>query len=296
VIGPEHERRRPVTGDGFADAVTISWGDDEAGWYGLARLGLTGDGQGSALAVLFAGREPVGALAQGGLETEADADWAALQLGALRTTVEDPLECWTVAWDGEQQGFELELRAIGAPAELADTDPVARLGGMAGYEQLVHVRGTVYAGAGQATVDALGQRGHSWGVADWSRLELVRSVSAWLGEERGGVVLSSLRPAGARGHDEETVWAAVVERGEPVAVADPRLSTTYDGDGHQRRAGLELWVREEDGYPVRAAGEVICGSSLELGALRLETAFLRWHAEGAEGVGRYDVLRRPATR
>ena len=104
-------------------------------------------------------------------------------------------------------------------------------------------------------------------------------------------MLSSLRPTGARGHDEEAVWAAVVEAGEPVRVVDPRLSTTYDGDGHQRRAGLELWP-EADGAPHRAAGEVLCGSTLDIGALRLDCAFLRWHMEGREGVGRYDVLRR----
>jgi hypothetical protein len=207
-------------------------------------------------------------------------------------TVEAPLERWTAAWNGSDHGFSLEVEAIGAPAELAPDDPVAELGGMAGYEQLVRVRGTVRSGAGSVQIDGLGQRGHSWGVADWSRLELVRTVSAWLGEGDGGIVLSSMRPAGAAGHDAEAVWAAVVERGEAVPVADPRLSTTYDGDGHQRRAGLELWLTDEDGYPVRAAGEVLCGSSLDLGALRLDMAFMRWHAEGAAGVGRYDVLRK----
>jgi hypothetical protein len=75
-------------------------------------------------------------------------------------------------------------------------------------------------------------------------------------------------------------------------VEEPRLSTTYDGDGHQRRAGLELWVSEEEGYPRRLAGQVICGSSLDLGSLRLELAFMRWHGEGVGGIGRYDVLRR----
>ena len=34
-----------------------------------------------------------------------------------------------------------------------------------------------------------------------------------------------------------------------------------------------------------------CGSTLELGALRLDCAFFAWHLEGREGVGRYDVLR-----
>jgi hypothetical protein len=286
------ETRRPATGEDFADAVTVSWADPERGWYGMARLGLAGDGRGSALAVLFKGREAVAALARGALDVAGDADWSALELAGLRMTVEAPLERWTVAYAGTDAGFDLELEAISAPAEPAGTDPIAALGGMTGYEQLVAVRGRVQAAGETAQVDGLGQRGHAWGVADWSRLELTRSVSAWLGEEHGGVVLSSLRPAGAAAHDEEAVWAARVEQGEPHPVADPRISTTYDGDGHQRRVGLELWVSDEDGYPYRAAGEVLCGSSLDLGALRLDLAFMRWHAEGAEGVGRYDVLRK----
>jgi hypothetical protein len=291
VIDATHETRRPSTGEGFADAVTVSWADPDRGWFGMARLGLAGGGQGSALAVLFREREAAAALARGGLDVPPDADWAALELAGLRMTVDAPLERWTVAYAGTEASFELELEAISAPAELAGADPVAELGGMAGYEQLVAVRGRVSAAGQSAQVQGLGQRGHAWGVADWSRLELTRSVSAWLGEEHGGVVLSSLRPAGAAAHADEAVWAAVVEQGEPLPVAEPRLSTTYDGDGHQRRAGLELWVDDEDGYPYRAAGEVLCGSSLDLGALRLDLAFLRWHAEGTEGVGRYDVLR-----
>jgi hypothetical protein len=54
---------------------------------------------------------------------------------------------------------------------------------------------------------------------------------------------------------------------------------------------MELWLGEE-GYPLRAAGEVICGSSLDLGEVQLDLAFFRWRAEGTEGVGRYDILRR----
>jgi hypothetical protein len=40
-------------------------------------------------------------------------------------------------------------------------------------------------------------------------------------------------------------------------------------------------------------GEVVTGSTLELGALRLDVAFMRWHIEGRTAVGRYDILRRP---
>ena len=110
------------------------------------------------------------------------------------------------------------------------------------------------------------------------------------------VSLTAIRPAGKRDHAAEAVAAAILERGEDgdaraLAVVDPRLSTTYDGEGRQRRAGLELWI-EEDGWPRRAAGEIACGTSLDLGRLRLDCAFFRWRMEGREGFGRYDVLRR----
>ena len=110
------------------------------------------------------------------------------------------------------------------------------------------------------------------------------------------VSLTAIRPAGKRDQAAEAVAASILERGEKgdaraLAVADPRLSTTYDGDGRQRRAGLELWI-EEDGWPRRAAGEIACGTSLDLGRLRLDCAFFRWRGRGREGVGRYDVMRR----
>ena len=76
------------------------------------------------------------------------------------------------------------------------------------------------------------------------------------------------------------------------SVEDPRLSTTTDEAGRQIRAGLELWVGEDDDYPLRGVGEVLAGSTLELGALRLDVAFFGWHIEGRAAVGRYDILRR----
>lgn len=259
-------------GEGFADAVTVSFGDLERGWFGLARLGRSSEGT-SALAVLFRGRETVGAYAVGRLEGDES---------PLTMRVDAALERWSVVWDGTDCGFDVTLSAVAAPVE--------RAGGLEGYEQLVRVEGSVRVGDETEPISALGQRGHTWGVADWSSLSLVRTVSAWLGG--GGIVLESQRPHKADGHDREEVWAALVENGEPAMVVEPRLSTTYDGDGHQRRAGLELWMTEEEGYPVRASGEVICGSSLDLGALQLDLAFFHWRAQGVEGVGRYDILRR----
>ena len=90
--------------------------------------------------------------------------------------------------------------------------------------------------------------------------------------------------------------ASILERGEdgePRAI-DVARSASVDGlrrRGSPARAGLELWV-DEDGWPRRAAGEIACGTSLDLGRLRLDCAFFRWRMEGREGFGRYDVLRR----
>jgi hypothetical protein len=119
-------------------------------------------------------------------------------------------------------------------------------------------------------------------------------VSAWF-DGGAGVALASVRPDGVAGHADEAVTACLLGEEGVVAIADPLLSTTLDGDGRQRRASMELWEdRESDDrhYPHRAAGEALCGTTLDLGRLRLDCAFIRWRMDGREGDGRYDALRR----
>jgi hypothetical protein len=106
-----------------------------------------------------------------------------------------------------------------------------------------------------------------------------------------GVAMTAEREQRAAGHDAGARWGALLTPEAAVEVADPRLSTTYDGVGRQRRAGLELWLDEDPPIPRRAAGTLLCGSSLELGQLRLDCSFMRWTMDGAEGIGRYDILR-----
>ncbi len=267
-------------GEGFTDAQTFAFADRDAGFFGLARAGVSG-GQGSALGVLFAGREPVSVVAKGGAEVSADATWDSLALPGLRVSILEPHARWAVSLEADP-GFELEFEAISPPATA-----LYELGGMEGHEKLCRVRGT----AAGRPIDCLGQRGRSWGTADWSRISLTRSLGAWLGEGPS-LVYSAVRPADAASHAEEERWGALLDADGAVAIDDPRISTTYDGDGHQRRAGLELWVGEEDEHPRRGAGHVLCGSSVELGQLRLDCAFFAFTLDGREGVGRYDVLRR----
>ena len=287
-VTPDLETPRPPEGEAFSDAVTIAFGDPGAGVYGLARAGLAGD-EASGLALLFRDGQSVAMRAENG--PAENGDWAT---ASVRSRVVEPLSRWTAEFDGGAEGgFALELSALGDPAVIAPDSPAGEAGGMAGYEHLCRVTGTARAGGQEIAVDCLGQRGHLWGSPDWDSMSLARTLGAWIGDDLG-IVLSAVRPADSREHDTERVTAVVLE-GAPVAarpVADPRLSTTYDAEHRQRAAGLELWPPGEDPYPRRGAGEVVCGTSLDLGRLRLDCAFFRWRMEGREGVGRYDVLRR----
>ena len=220
------------------DSVTFAFGDASAQLYGLARLGLSrsddGERRGSALAVLFAGREPVAALARGDLLVGDDAGWEAIELGGLHATVAAPLERWTVGFDaGDGHGFALELSALGDAAVLADDDPAARLGGMAGYEQPCRVRGSVRTGGRERAFDGLGQRGHAWGAANWERLELARTVTAWT--DAGSAALTALRPAGVAEFDGERL--DVVTEGDWIAPGSAVVVVRSEGYRHIVRPG-----------------------------------------------------------
>jgi hypothetical protein len=295
-LDPQLEGPRPPQGAGFNDTITVSFGDLEAGVFGLARAGLA-DGAASGLGVLFSGEETVAARAETG-GAPSGRGWEHVQAGGVSTAVLAPLERWTVAFDGGAAGgFTLELTALGPPV-------ATQGGGLDGYEQPCRVRGGARVGDREIAVDCLGQRGHAWGVPDWERLAMTRTLSAWI-DDRLTVLISALRPAKAKGHDRDEISAFVLE-GAPLApvaaIDEPLLSTAYDEDGRQRRAGWELWPVAEDPEADsedddrrrgarRGAGELLCGTSLDLGSLRLECAFFRFRMEGREGVGRYDVLR-----
>lgn len=296
MIGPQDEAAQPPEpgATGFGDAVTFAFGDAERDVYGSARLGLVpGEPtRASGLGLLFRDGELVAVDAAGGIELDGAADWRELEAGDVRATIDRPLEAWDVVYDGDDGGFELRFEAIGAPAELSAGAVAASAAGLRGYEQMCRVTGTVRSGERRTTVDCLGQRGHQWGAPDWEQIALARTVSAWFDDGRG-VTLASVRPDDATAHAHEAVSAWLLDGSEVVAIGEPLLSTTLDGDGRQLRAGLELW---EDGderpYPHRAAGEAVCGTTLDLGRLRLDCAFFQWRMEGRRGVGRYDVLHR----
>jgi len=220
------------------------------------------------------------------------AGWERLDVGALRTAILKPLRAWEVAFDADAGGFALRFEALGPPAELGTGALAHGPADLHGYEQACRVTGTVRCGEQRVEIDGLGQRGHQWGAPDWERLALARMVGLWL-EDGTSVALASAQPLGAAGHAEEALSAFLLTPEAVVPVTAPRLSTTSDANGRQRHAGLELWIEGEEGEVVRrAAGEAVCGTTLQLGRLRLDCAFFDWRMEGRRGAGRYDVLRR----
>lgn len=264
------------------DALTIAFGDAGSELYGVARLGVSDvaePAQASGLLLLFHRGDTAAVAADGAVAlTGRPTSWDDVSAAGIDITAGDG--GWTLQWAGEEGALDLRLEPLGAVAELPE-----------GTEQALRVTGTASIGATRIKVDALGQRGRSWAAPDWERTELARSVQVWLGKR--AVTAQAVRAAGAT-HGDERLDVVILERGdEPVAVPvpDPRLSTTYDGEGRQRHAGLELWLGE-DGPVHRFAGEAVAGTTLDLGRLRLDTAFFVWRGGGDEGVGRYDVLRR----
>ena len=295
-VAPEQDAPRPgpAPDAAFLDAVTFAFGDPVAGLYGHARIGLGADGAGG-FAMLFAGTDVAGASMQSGVEVgdESRGSWEGVRAAGLQTRVEQPLSAWALRYEGRDAGFDLRFEARSTPAVLPADSALARAAGLQGYDQLCGVEGTVRAGAAERTVRCLGQRGRIWGAPDLERLELLRTLAAWLGDDRA-VMLSAARPVRGRGRarGEDVVAGWIVEDGEPQAVEEPRLSTTYDGELRQQRAGLELWVGEDSELARRGTGIVLCGTTLDFGDLRLATAFFGWRMEDREGVGHYDVLRR----
>jgi hypothetical protein len=299
-VTAEHEAPRALD-DGQSDAVTVAFSDAEANVCGVARIGRAqagGEVVTSGLALLFADGEPVAVRAEGGVPPGEGIGWGDAEAAGVYTSIVDPLKEWKVTFEDEdgQHGFELDLSAVSAPAQLEAGLPAGKLGGMEGYDQLVRVSGTVTVGGRERSFVGRGQRGHSWGAPDWDQLTVARTLGVWL-EGDVGVTMTAVRPAKAQSHAEEAIHAVLLghdETNEPVAqvIADPRVSTTYDSAGRQRHAGLELYMTEDAPYARRAAGEVACGTTLDLGRLRLDCAFFTWRMDGRNGVGRYDVLRR----
>ena len=160
--------------------------------------------------------------------------------------------------------------------------------------QVCRVLGELGRGGDRDELACLGIRYSGTPAPDFSRLALVRSIAIAFGD--GGLLaLRAARPREAQGHGDEEVSAVVCDPEAGIAEIDEvLLSTQYDEAGRQVRANLEMWeAGDGPGAPLRAAGAIVCGTSLALGEQRLNLAFFRWSMGGRPGLGRYEVLAGP---
>ncbi len=204
-------------------------------------------------------------------------------VGQATLTGSEQDESWQLAGDR----VELEVSGEGEPAPIATDEAVV------GFDQLCRVRGRALIGDAELTVDCPGLRGAHRDV-DVRDYRSVRRVCAWF-DSGHGIALLALRPRKAKGHGRDVVAAALLDSGGATVVAEPRLSTTYTAEGTPARAGLELWLEEEEEseqYPRRAAGEVIAPGALVTDqGLELRAELFRWHRRGEEGAGVYLLAR-----
>jgi len=190
-------------------------------------------------------------------------------------------------WRLVGDGTSLTISPLAEAVTVLDAD-----GEPAGFDQLCRAEGRFTLDGAEHEAQCLARRGERTG--DLNGLDSVRDISA-LFEPADGLALVSLRPRKGRGHDRDTVTAAVLDAEASAAVADPRFSTTYGADGGPIRSSFELWLGEaEEEYPRRAAGEALGPRASRVeGGLDVQASLFRWGSHGREGAGVY-ILARPA--
>ena len=104
------------------------------------------------------------------------------------------------------------------------------------------------------------------------------------------LLLSSLRPHDADGHDAENPQALIVKRsGEVTGFEEALVSTQYAASGAIERVGLEFYA-EGDDYPLRGAGDVRGLSASDEGSVRRERAALDFRLDGEPGAAVLEIL------
>jgi hypothetical protein len=192
-------------------------------------------------------------------------------------------------WELSGDGIALTVSPVSEPQPPAGDDespaPVAAEPEPAwsGRQELCRVTGT----AGGVEIDCVGVRTELTQVRP-EELGTVRGFSAWVSAEEA-VTLLALRSRSDAHQESDLVAATVFEPDRWMSSHDPRLSTTYDGDGNPTRATLELWIKQgEREFPRRAAGEAVGVPVTVAGdAVTLRVLPLRCHSRGSDGAGVY---------
>lgn len=278
------------------ELITLSFADAQAGRYGQARLRFGPErGRVRTAVVVFSGAQTLAVVhSDGPRPSEHAAAQRPLRLCAM------PDGSWSADFDGGPDGqgaFALQVLPVGPtlPAPAGDSTS----GGLhAGEQQLASVQGQVTVCGRPEAIGGIGQVGRSRVGEPSGATTVARELDAWLDDDLA-ICVRAARPRGICEHARETI-TAVMQEGSPaqlLALDETRLSTTYDAQGQQRRASLELWPQADSDYPRRAAAQAVCGASIQLGgndavAVRWDCAFMVWQMEGRLGVGPYSILRR----
>ena len=195
--------------------------------------------------------------------------------------------------DGANASASLEMDGVAVQLELSRIgEPVSVGGQRAGCQVLGELRRDDET----KQIACLGIRSDAVSEADPDQVSLTRSIAVVF-SDGGLLALRAARPQGATDHGDEEVTAALADpAGELMRVRESLLSTHYDEAGKQVRATLELWPEQETEPrpPLRAAGSIVCGTSLPVGERRLDVAFFRWSMDGKPGLGRYEIISAPA--
>jgi hypothetical protein len=180
--------------------------------------------------------------------------------------------------------LDVELSEVGVPVRLeGETTGVTTL-------TVCRALGTVRHAGGKEEIASLAVRNDqdSPTLSGAARRRSIAVVFA----DGGLLAIEAVRPEGAEDHAAEEVRAALAEpSGEQTNFEEALLSTEFDEGGRHRRATLELTpAGDAYGAPMRGAGTVVCGTSVEADGLRREVAFFRWGLGGRPGLGRYEIV------
>jgi hypothetical protein len=199
-------------------------------------------------------------------------------------------EVWTLNASGA--ALRVEPAALrDEPAEASTTAYTATPKGGGRELTPCRVSGAATAAGIEREFDVAGVRLQNLDLGDAASLRLFAS---WFPGSHEVAVLAT-RANGAKGHDQDEL-SAIVSGEEHPLVLDPRLSSTYDGNGDPLRVGVELWLADdpdaEEQFSRRVAG-LATGSRAaasrpgsKLGAYALECV-----SRGERGAGIYLLAR-----
>jgi hypothetical protein len=284
MAAPAEEQVQDGPGE-FRDVVDVQLLDDSL--LLAARMARAPSrGSTGAMALVLADGRRLVELAEDGAAVES---WERARVGPLELATEEPLQRWSTSLDAPGARIELELRAVTAPADLAEpaTASVARAAGVRRYSQLCHARGTAEISGRRRDVDAIAVRTHRWGpLGEAGRTRFLTAASA----EGTLLTLAATRAESGTPHGEELVGGQTMAAAgdETLPFETVRLSSVFGPDGLPVSAGAELF-RPGDELPSRLAGVAAAGIAADDDGARTSLTLFRFSIDGVPALGSYEI-------